>query len=363
MQPQQESLTDTSRTKRQKRRLNVFPTDPNSKKYQLDHDDTVNHHDMSPLSLQAVISADPNSATELPAAVTINTAAAMYPTAGEFATDLVRQYLDKVIVCRDDIICDPTPESLHQMRVHGRRLRAVVELFLPALDLPKKAQAKYLKAFHQILGRARNCDVVRMQLQQSYYPNIPESEQQYLNQYCKKLKKQRKIYIKQIAVEIHQQLFVEACQAWLREPQYLRLGHKSLEHILPGLLLPEFVQYYNHPAWDINETVLRPKHEKQLHHLRKIGKQRRYQLEACQSVYGASLQSWIEALKQIQAALGAIEDLNLLEQAIVPDTIPTAYSILQEQRQQAFTHWTTLQQTHQLNPRYHDRYQILLELR
>lgn len=348
MQQRQENLIQASQTKRQKRRLNVFPPDsyvPNP----LLSDDSV--------SEEAIVSAQP---AVISPALSMHDLKNSHPISGELGASLVRHYLEKMMSYEADVRNDSDPEALHQMRVNGRRLRAIVELLSSVLDIPKQGQVNRLKAFHRILGLVRNCDVIYTRLQQDYYPNLPEVEQRLLNDYFARLKKQRKSHYKKVKAAIDQQKFVNTYQSWLCDPQYFPLGDKSISILLPGLLLPGFIQYHHHPAWGIGGEVLTRNSQTQLHHLRKISKHCRYHLEAFQTLYGDTVDPWIESLKKIQSALGTLEDLNLLAGVLLPDSLPVAHTIFQAQSQKATAHWQTLQTSHQHLSQY-DCYVTLLQ--
>jgi CHAD domain-containing protein len=348
MQQHQENPIQASQTKRQKRRLNVFPQDshlPNP----LISDDSIS--DTTIISSQPAVIAPASNAFPLEI---------LHQTSGEFGTGLVLHYLEKMIGYEADVLNDSDPEALHQMRVNGRRLRAIVELLSSVLDIPKKGQVNRLKTFHQTLGLVRNCDVIDARLRQDYYPNLPETEQELLDNYFAKLKKQRKSHHKKVKAAIYQQKFVSVYQSWLCDPQYFALGDKSIGMLLPGLLLPGFIQYHHHPAWDIFEATLTRESQTQLHYLRKIGKHCRYHLEASQVLYGDMVNPWIESLKKIQSALGALEDLNLLAGILLPASMPVAQAMLQEQRQATMAEWETLKTASQ-GLRQCDCYATLLE--
>jgi CHAD domain-containing protein len=338
-----------------KRRLNVFHSDSTDKK--TDH-----------LSHELDDKSQRDQAILLPSSETISTnlsiASAppeiLYQTTGEYGSRLIQQYLHKMMSNEEDVLNDSDPEPLHQMRVNGRRLRANIQLLLPTLNIPKKGQINRLKDFHRILGRVRDCDVIHTHLNRDYYPQLPEAEQQLLDVYFGKLKKQRKAYFKQVKAAIYEQTFVPVYQAWLSDPQYLALGKKPIGYLLPGLMLPELIKYHCHAAWDIPVEAVTQEYQAQLHHLRKITKHCRYQLEAAQSLYGETINPWIESLQRVQSILGGLEDLRLLGGILVPDLMPVAYAIWQEHRQNTLTQWEILRNSH-CQQSQSDCYIILLQ--
>jgi CHAD domain-containing protein len=286
---------------------------------------------------------------------------------GDYAHGLIQQHVERMfrdrVAVLDDRRDDRAPEALHQMRVHGRRLRTMIGLFGPALKIPKQGQIKQLQRFHRTLGSLRNLDVVIARLQQDYYPELPESEQAMLDRCFKKLNKQRRRALEDVQVAIAEQTFEATYAAWLKQPEYHAAATLTLTHVLPQLLLPDLTAFLAQPGWAIAAADVSLVHPVALHDLRKAVKQQRYQLEAVSPICGAAVAAWIVDLKAIQDCLGMLQDLAVLQE-IVPDAIalPTFMARLQAQQQVALAPWDQLRQPYR-QPQFHYQcYESILQV-
>jgi CHAD domain-containing protein len=294
--------------------------------------------------------------------VTVNSSAST--RVGDYAHRLIQQHFERMLHDHQiDVLDDRSPEALHQMRVHGRRLRTTIALFSTALNIPKQGQIKQLRRFHRTLGTLRNLDVVIARLQQDYYPELPESEQSVLDRCFKKLKKQRRRALEDVQVAIAEQTFEATYAAWLKQPEYHTAATQTLTHVLPQLLLPDLTAFLAQPGWAIAAADVSLSHPVALHNLRKAVKQQRYQLEAVSPICGAAVAAWIVDLKAIQDCLGTLQDLAVLQE-IVPDAIalPTFMARLQTQQQVALAPWDQLRQPYR-QPQFHYQcYEAILQV-
>ncbi len=272
---------------------------------------------------------------------------------GDYAHGLIQQHFQRMQSERMAVVADRRPEALHQMRVHGRRLRATIDLFGPALKIPKQGHLKSLQRVHRTLGKLRNLDVVTARLQQDYYPALSESEQPVLDRCFKKLAKQRRQVLEDVQVAIAAPTFEGAYVDWLKHPAYHQLAAQTLTHVLPQLLLPDLTVFLAHPGWAIGAADAAATNPAVLHDLRKLCKHQRYQLEAVSRIYGAAVETWIVGLKAIQDCLGTLQDLAVLA-TIVPDAIalPPLTALLQQQQQTALAQWDELRQPYG-QPQFH----------
>ncbi len=291
------------------------------------------------------------SSEPLVAKLPTNSAASL--CVGDYAHGLIQQHFQRMLGERTGVMDDRRPEAVHQMRVHGRRLRATIDLFGPALKIPKQGHLKSLQRVHRTLGKLRNLDVVTARLQQDYYPALPESEQPVLDRCFKKLTKQRRRALENVQVAIAAPTFELAYVDWLKHPEYHQLAAQTLTHVLPQLLLPDLTVFLAHPGWAIAAADAAATNPAVLHDLRKVCKHQRYQLEAVSRIYGAAVETWIGGLKAIQDCLGALQDLAVLA-AMVPDAIalPQITALLQQQQQAALSHWDELRQPYG-QPQFH----------
>jgi CHAD domain-containing protein len=282
---------------------------------------------------------------------------------GDYAHGLIQQHFERMFRDRVEVSDDRAPEALHQMRVHGRRLRTTIGLFGAALKIPKQGQSKQLQRFHRTLGTLRNLDVVTARLQRDYYPELPESEQPVLDRCFKKLAKQRRRAVEDVQDAIEEQTLEAAYAAWLKQPEYHGFAVQPLTHVLPQLLLPDLTAFLAQPGWAIAAADVSLVHPVALHDLRKAVKQQRYQLEAVSPICGAAVAAWIVDLKAIQDCLGLLQDLAVLQE-IVPDAIelPTFMARLQAQQQVALAQWEQLRQPYR-QPQFHYQcYESILQV-
>jgi CHAD domain-containing protein len=282
---------------------------------------------------------------------------------GDYAHGLIQWHFKWMLDERTAVVDDRAPEALHQMRVHGRRLRATIGLFGSALKIPKQGHLKSLQRFHRTLGTLRNLDVVIAKLQPGDYPQLPESEQQVLDHCVKKLAKQRRRALADVQGAIAAQTFEAAYADWLKHPTYRQFAAQTLTHALPQLLLPDLTAFLAHPGWAIAAADATVAHRAVLHDLRKVCKHQRYQLEAVSPIYGAAIATWIVGLKAIQDCLGTLQDLAVLAE-IAPAAIalPHLNALLQQQQQAALGQWDELRQPYG-QPQFHYQcYELILQV-
>jgi CHAD domain-containing protein len=282
---------------------------------------------------------------------------------GDYAHGLIQRHFQRMLDERTAVADDRAPEALHQMRVHGRRLRATVGLFGSALKIPKQGHLKSLQRFHRTLGTLRNLDVVIAKLQPGDYPQLPESEQQVLDRCVKKLAKQRRRALEDVQVAIAAQTFEAAYADWLKHPTYRQFAAQTLTHALPQLLLPDLTAFLAHPGWAIAAADATAADPAVLHDLRKVCKHQRDQLEAVSPIYGTAIATWIVGLKAIQDCLGTLQDLAVLAE-IAPDAIalPHLDALLQQQQQAALGQWDELRQPYG-QPQFHYQcYESILQV-
>jgi CHAD domain-containing protein len=272
---------------------------------------------------------------------------------GDYAHERVQHYFERMFRERDDVLDDRSPEALHQMRVQGRRLRTTIALFGAALKIPKQGQLKQLRQFHRTLGERRNLDVVIAQLQQDYYPHLPEAEQHALDRCCKKLAKRQKRALADVQGAIAAQTFESVYAAWLKQPEYRNFAAQPVTHVLPQLLLPDLAAFLAHPGWAIAAADATTPSAAVLHDLRKACKHQRYQLDTVSQIYGATIAAWIVDLKAIQDCLGRLQDLAVLQETVLDEIeLPHLTALLQQQRQIALAQWEELRQPY-LQPQFH----------
>ncbi|MEK0189371.1 CHAD domain-containing protein, partial [Microcoleus anatoxicus] len=197
--------------------------------------------------------------------------------------------------------------------------------FAPVLDWPKEAKEHKIGKVGRILGTLRDLDVMLDSLQNQYYPNLPNDEQEVLDRVLLTLLKQRRRALKGVrAVLEHKsyQLLKRSIEDWLEEPQFRAISNLPIAEVLPDLLLPQVSEFFLHPAWllgteyldgkvkvcdDLNAESVEQKLAAEgtiLHDLRKQAKRVRYLMNLFGDFYGESYEVYVEDVKAIQECLG-----------------------------------------------------------
>ncbi len=248
-------------------------------------------------------------------------------------------------------------ESLHQMRVSFRKLRAIINLFGVVLKLPKYLGDESLGSIARTLGELRDLDVLEEQLN-NYLLNISSTEQNYLKVILKKTEKHRQ----QIVTKVNKLLkgktyrkFKENTINWLDSPKYSQIADLPLQENLSYLLLPCLSNLYLHSGWylstdsDGDITDIITKHGKILHGLRKRVKVTRYQLMPFTDLYSPEYADYVEDLKAIQKHLGNIQDTivinDLLSNYCLEDhyeTLPEITKKVQDLQIESWENWQSL---------------------
>ncbi len=267
---------------------------------------------------------------------------------GAYAAALLEQRSRRLVALQRDVLADRDPEPLHQLRVCCRQIRSTVEQFQPALELPEAVSAQRLARIGSDLGLARDLDVMRDRLQQRWLPLLPEREQAPLRKLLKQLKRERKLAFTSTTDTLKGRRYLKLLarlQAWLREPVFTPMGDEPIAAWCPELQQVVLAGLFTLPGW----WVERP-HELDgalaLHQLRRRIKRARYGLANLSPLAPELYQPWLLQLKQMQAALGELQDLRVLMLTLErlleeqPDAaLPSLCSLILEARDQAWTAW------------------------
>ncbi len=254
---------------------------------------------------------------------------------GSFAHRILGSHWQKLLKGRQAVLTEDSPESLHQLRVTVRRLRASLDLFGLALEMPKQGRPQKLKKLGSALGRQRDLDVMMQTLAGSYRPQLPDEEQHWLDCLTRDMAKQypkaRRHTHKLLKSQDFAKIEATWC-AWLESPMLTDKGSYPLGQSLPLLLLPALRDLVLHPAWRLE---LRSSQDTEferavdhLHRLRKVIKRFRYQLEVSSDFYPPQIQGWIQHLKSLQDHLGQLNDDRLLK-AQLSDLLPEGVDLPQ----------------------------------
>ena len=291
---------------------------------------------------------------------------------GEYAHQIIRYNLQKIVDQEEAVLNDKDPESLHQMRVGMRRLRTAVQVFSAAIVLPKAVSYSSIGKIAQSLGETRDLDVLQQELITRYQPLLQKTEQAKFDKALKHLSQQRDqsfLHLKKTLTGDRYHHLKQAVQTWIDQPIYTRMGDLSVQRILPDLLLPLICQLFLHPGWLVGTTIhgeevaLLPIENSEelnqqleqfgdvLHDLRKQMKGVRYQAEFFSEFYGTSYLQRVEEFKTIQNILGRLHDQVVLRQflestldADLDKVLPTVSQIIQQDQAAFWQSWQPLQQ-------------------
>jgi CHAD domain-containing protein len=290
-------------------------------------------------------------------------------TLGYWAVQAIQKHLEKVISHESEVLKDHDPEELHQMRVAMRRLRSAVVGFAPVLKLPESAEDQKIGRIARRLGKLRDLDVLLEILQNTYYSQLPPSEQDILDKILIDWVKQRHKVFRVVAWTLEHKIYQnlkEDLQDWVKEPSFTMLEKLPIDEVLPDLLLPQISHLFLHPGWQVginqdpvnsaeitSETleIILDQQGESLHDLRKQAKKVRYQMSLFTNFYSSKYSTYLEDIKAIQEHLGDIQDSMVLMEKIadkIPSKIrsklPTFINLLAEKRYESWQKWQSLQQ-------------------
>ncbi len=310
-------------------------------------------------------------------------------TFGEFATQTIEKNFQKSVKYEAEVLKDEDPEALHEMRVGMRRLRTVLQVFAPALDLPKCVDDQRIGKIARCLGAVRDLDVLKEALLNRYRSQLQGKERKRFEMIGKNLQKQRIEDFDQLKQMLNSSLyekFKSSFSEWLVAPTYKAIAYLPIREVLPDLMLPLIGEMFLHPGWFVGVTASNGQRkntpvitadngieclEQQselLHDLRKQMKRVRYQTEFFVDFYNSEYQAQIQAFKNVQEILGGMQDSWVLREFLVvqleadlSQVMPTVAQQLQAERLQLWQEWQPVRQQY-LNPEFRQtlRQQVMI---
>ncbi|MEB3336006.1 MAG: CHAD domain-containing protein [Leptolyngbyaceae bacterium] len=298
---------------------------------------------------------------------------------GEYAHQLIQQHFKRCMKFEKAVLDDEDPEALHQMRVGMRRLRTALQIVSPALDVPTSANPKYIRRIAQVLGRVRDADVLKAELETRYRPQLSNPEADKLDLVLKHLRQQRKKDFKKLKKTLSTsayQDFKQGDKTWLQHLTYKPVAELPIGSVLPDLLLPLISELLLHPGWLVGyntpddpsqSTQFQPiaqlldQQGEVLHSLRKQMKQVRYQTEFFEEFYSPDYAAQVQDFKGVQELLGQIQDHAVLSHLLTSQLggdleaeLPTLAHQFQESSAKLWKDWQPIQQRY-LNPDFRGR--------
>jgi CHAD domain-containing protein len=296
---------------------------------------------------------------------------AMQKSVGALASQAVEAYLNKAESYEKAVLKDRDPEDLHQMRVNFRRLRTVIQVFAPSIELPKAGRESKVAGVARCLGTLRDLDVITETLREQYAPDLPDEERETLESVFKYLLKKRKKAYKHVKSELKGDRYDQLksrLHKWALTPECNETARLDINAVLPDLTLPLVSRLWLHPGWlvGVKETrgVLKPdtrmgaetvddlvaEYSETLHSFRKQVKRVRYQLKFVSDFYGDRLDAELKRLSDLQDLMGHLQDSAVMAeflQKALPQwerSLPTLKALLADSRHRAWKQWQTHQQ-------------------
>jgi CHAD domain-containing protein len=293
-------------------------------------------------------------------------------TLGEYGHHIIQHDFQKFVDHEGDVFKDKDPEPLHQMRVGMRRLRTAIQVFGPAIALPKPFSHTAIGKIAKRLGATRDLDVLQQALITRYQPLLPKAEQAKFRAVLKHVHQQRAHSFLDLQKTLQGDRYhrlKHTIQTWVDQPVYTRMADLPIQQVLPDLLLPLLCHVFLHPGWLVGTTLqagdvtLMPIENGEelhqqgvqcgevLHDLRKQMKGVRYQAEFFAEFYAAAYRQRIEEFKAIQDILGQFQDQIVLQQfleltlhAELAKVLPTVNQVMQQDQADFWRNWQPLQQ-------------------
>ncbi|MGJ3251293.1 MAG: CHAD domain-containing protein, partial [Elainellaceae cyanobacterium] len=175
---------------------------------------------------------------------------------GHYAYKAVQKHFQKSTQYTTKILQDVDPEPLHQMRVGLRRLRTAIQVFDPALSLPKTF--KHIRKIARCLGDVRDLDVLLNKLETRYLPALDDEERDTLKFAVKRLQRQRRRKFGRVEKMLggsNYSQFRQRFKTWLQAPVYDAIAPMSIQVVLPDLLLLLVSHLLLHPGWAVGHEA------------------------------------------------------------------------------------------------------------
>lgn len=306
---------------------------------------------------------------------------------GDYAHQVIRQNFHRVIDQQKSVLRDQEIEPLHQMRIGMRRLRTAIQVFSPAIALPKAVNNSSIGKIARSLGETRDLDVLQQALIDRYQPLLSKAEESKFDKVIKHLHQKREQSFRKLQKTLNgdrYQTLKQEIQDWLVQPTYTTMGSLSVLEILPDLILPLICRLFLHSGWLVGTTIQSAKvtlisiedaselnqqlrkFGNNLHDLRKQIKGVRYQTEFFADFYEDTYAQRIEEFKTMQEMLGQLQDnvvlRDFLESSLKQDLVkvlPTIAQIMQQESSAFWQSWQPLQEQY-LSPKFRQSLRSLL---
>ena len=230
-----------------------------------------------------------------------------------YSRKIIYKYLKAFLKEREDVSDSGDIEVVHRMRVASRRLRAALSVFKVIIPAKKtKVWRKEIRKIGRALGRARQLDVQIKFLEAAKQRIKNNSRIVQIQEVIKSLKDKRRKAQRQIDIalegfEIKKRLL--GLTAYLDKLAFGKRGDfRGRFSILKGVVIRKRLD----KLLKFAPYVFRPQSKKELHRMRIAAKKLRYALEIFRPWYGAKLDKYIRASRDIQDSLGDFREFDCL---------------------------------------------------
>jgi len=299
---------------------------------------------------------------------------------GDYGYAAISQHSHKIFKYEKRILTENDPENLHQIRVGMRRLRSILLSFGSALDLPPIICDRTLGKIARILGQERDADIININLETKFKPNLPKEENKILEEISHKFNQKKIVDFPSSKEILNGKKYLKLKQAlldWLEKPEFTEIASLKIARLLPDLLLPQISIFSLQSAWLVGTeledngnikllsnltnkeiTTLLDEKGKYLHTLRKQAKKVRYQLELFTDFYPPKYQEYISFVKELQTVLGNVQDNLCLSDYLHNllgnkwgKKLPQLAELIKEDQERQWREWQQLQGIF-LSPKY-----------
>jgi CHAD domain-containing protein len=219
------------------------------------------------------------------------------------------------------------PEELHDLRVAGRRLDAILRQFRASLPAPLLRIRPTLKTVLRALGHARDLDVVLGELE-SFRCKLPKSERQSVEPLKRHLLSERgraRARMLSVLDSIWVQKNLQELTSLLAAPSAAP-PRPSAERALS--VAPKLIRRRYRKLREGVELLTAQSPIEAYHEVRGQLKKLRYALEAVAVIYGKPADEMLDALRRWQERLGVQQDAALASRRLktlagaLPESIP-----------------------------------------
>ena len=228
-------------------------------------------------------------------------------TVAEVALANLRRYLSDWHRHEPGARLGDDPEELHDLRVAGRRLEAVLSQFKPYVPAPLLRIRPTLKTVLRALGQARDLDVALIELE-AFGRGLPEAEReslaplkQHLASESGKARAQMLSVLDSVWVQKNLQELTSLLTAPSAASQ--QASTEPVLHAAPGLIRRRYRKLRK------GADLLTPNSSMEAYHkVRGRLKKLRYALEAVAVIYGKPADAMLRTLRRWQEKLGVQQD-------------------------------------------------------